>query len=127
MGSPPVAVRVTSAVLAFSLLIAIGVLARRLWAQSHPELYAAAGPIPAVGAQRARLATSTLPAPIGSREMYVDALLDLDTLNRAHGVTVAAWTPVWRYVWPRDAAFVASALARTGRLDEAAAQLDFLQ
>lgn len=40
---------------------------------------------------------------------------------------VAGWSAPWRYVWPRDAAFVAAAYARTGRLDAAEAVLTHLQ
>ncbi|KRE61295.1 hypothetical protein ASG78_13310 [Nostocoides sp. Soil756] len=55
------------------------------------------------------------------------ALLDLRALTAGLPVAVAGWSPRWRYAWPRDVAFVASALARVGRPDEAAAQLAFLQ
>lgn len=55
------------------------------------------------------------------------ALLDLRALTDGLPVAVAGWSPRWRYAWPRDVAFVASALARLGRSDEAAAQLAFLQ
>ena len=54
------------------------------------------------------------------------ALLDLHLLSRAHGVPVAGWTTAWRHVWPRDSAFAASALARTGHLADAEGILDFL-
>lgn len=59
--------------------------------------------------------------------MINDALLDLHVLDRTHQVTTAGWSQNWRYVWPRDSAFVATAYARTGHLDEAVAQLRFLQ
>ena len=39
----------------------------------------------------------------------------------------AGWTESWRYVWPRDSAFVVAALSRTGHPDDAAALLRFLQ
>jgi glucoamylase len=55
------------------------------------------------------------------------ALLDLHVLSRAYGVTVAGWSQPWRYVWPRDAALVASALARTGHQSDAERILTFLQ
>ena len=38
----------------------------------------------------------------------------------------AAPTGAWRFVWPRDAAFVAAALSRTGHTEDAVAVLDFL-
>jgi glucoamylase len=39
---------------------------------------------------------------------------------------VAGWAPAWRYVWPRDSALVASALARTGHLADAERVIAFL-
>ena len=59
--------------------------------------------------------------------MAQDALLDLHTLSSPYGVPVAGWAPTWRYFWPRDAAFAASAFARTGHLDDARRILEFLQ
>jgi glucoamylase len=67
-----------------------------------------------------------------------DALLDLRALTRLEpgtgtgtdhrpGAVVASWQPSWRYVWPRDAAFVAVAFARTGHGDDATTVLGFLQ
>lgn len=59
------------------------------------------------------------------------ALLDLRTLTSpagsAPGAVLAAPSPNWRYVWPRDAAFVAVAYARTGHVADAVAVLGFLQ
>lgn len=54
------------------------------------------------------------------------ALLDLRVLSADLPVCVAGWTQRWRYAWPRDVSFVAAALARLGRPDEAAAHLRFL-
>ena len=83
--------------------------------------------------QRAWLAAGTVPGR-GTpwADMTEDALLDLHTLTAdlpggAPGSTVAAWAGKWRYVWPRDAAFVAVALARTGHPEDAAEVLGFLQ
>lgn len=67
-----------------------------------------------------------------------DALLDLRALTRLGpgtgtgaddrpGAVVASWQPSWRYVWPRDAAFVAVAFASTGHADDATTVLGFLQ
>ncbi|MFP5283203.1 MAG: hypothetical protein ACLGIF_07115, partial [Actinomycetes bacterium] len=78
--------------------------------------------------QRTWLRAGTVPAIAGlDPELVRGALLDLHTLSRPYGVAVAGWAPAWRYVWPRDAAFVASALARTGHLGDARVTLDFLQ
>jgi glucoamylase len=59
--------------------------------------------------------------------MLRSALLDLRTLTLPGGVPVAGWSPPWRYVWPRDASFVAAALAAAGHPDDAIAILHFLQ
>lgn len=76
--------------------------------------------------QRAWLAAGTVPGADGPyADMVADALLDLRTLTR-DGAAVAAWTPYWRYVWPRDASFVAVALARTGHVDDAREVLGLL-
>jgi len=56
-----------------------------------------------------------------------DSLLDLYMLSRDYGVSVAGWEPPWRYVWPRDSALVVSAFMRTGHVEEAERNLDFLQ
>ena len=55
------------------------------------------------------------------------ALLDLRALSVGLPVSVAGWTDRWRYAWPRDVSFVASALARVGHPELAAGQLAFLQ
>lgn len=54
------------------------------------------------------------------------ALQDLRVLTLPGGAPVAGWPPLWRYVWPRDAAFVAVALAATGYADEARAIVEFM-
>lgn len=55
------------------------------------------------------------------------AMLDLRALSVGLPVSVAGWTDRWRYAWPRDVSFVAAALARTGHVDHAAAQLAYLK
>jgi GH15 family glucan-1,4-alpha-glucosidase len=78
--------------------------------------------------QRAWLAAGEVPGAGGPyADMVADALLDLRTLVLDDGASVAAWTPHWRYVWPRDASFVAVALARTGHVEDALAVLGFLE
>lgn len=81
-------------------------------------------------AERAWLAAGTVPVvpELGDSTMVRDALLDLRTLGLpTGGVPVAGWPPAWHYVWPRDSALAAVALARTGHRTEAEAVLDFLQ
>ncbi len=124
------------------LLVAMAVLGQRFWSQRDLTLPAPGLAIDRTGrtvelagtraapspSETAWLAAGRLPQSSGvDPDMVRDALLDLRTLGHEHGVTVAGWTPAWRYVWPRDSAFVASAYARTGHLADAAAQLDFLQ
>ncbi len=82
-----------------------------------------------LAAEQAWLAAGTVPrvAELGDSTLVRDALLDLRTLGLTTGVPVAGWNPAYRYVWPRDAALAAAALARTGHLADADAVLDFLQ
>lgn len=80
-------------------------------------------------AQEARqwLDAATIP---GAGSPYADmvehALLDLHALT-VDGAALAGYNPNWRYVWPRDASFIAVALATAGHPQEAAAVLGFLQ
>ncbi len=55
------------------------------------------------------------------------ALLDLRQLSRPNGAVAAGAAGPWKYAWPRDTAFVAVALARTGHRAEALKSLCFLQ
>lgn len=90
-------------------------------------------------AQRDWLAAGTVPgAGTPYEELVTNALLDIHTLtgatfdddgagtDAAPGAVVAGWTDRWRYVWPRDASFVAAALARTGHVEDAVAVLRFV-
>ncbi|MDO5662774.1 MAG: hypothetical protein Q4G40_08770, partial [Brachybacterium sp.] len=58
--------------------------------------------------------------PERRRGLAADALADLWVLLDDLPGPVAAWTPYWRYIWPRDGAFCAAALARIGCADQAA-------
>jgi hypothetical protein len=81
-----------------------------------------------VAEERAWLAAGTVPTVDGvPRDLVVAGLLDLRVLSRTYGVPVAGWTPAWRHVWPRDSAFAAAALARTGHLGDAERIVAFLQ
>ena len=66
----------------------------------------------------------------GGGEQYDDlishALADLDALTLPSGATLAGWDGPWRYVWPRDASFVAAARCSIGQYDEALKVLSFL-
>lgn len=54
------------------------------------------------------------------------ALADLDTLTLPNGATLAGLDGPWRYVWPRDASFVAAARCSIGQYDQALRVLGFL-
>lgn len=61
------------------------------------------------------------------QEMVRVALLDVHQLSQQNGAVAAGAGERWNYAWPRDTAFVAVALARTGHHDEAQKALTFLQ
>ncbi|MFI5731441.1 glucoamylase [Kribbella sp. NPDC051587] len=63
------------------------------------------------------------PAP----DLRSQALADLDALTLPNGATLAGWDGPWRYVWPRDASFVAAARCAVGQSAEARRVLDFLE
>ena len=93
------------------------------------RVLAGPGSAAAAAAEQAWLDAGTVPVVPGlggDSDLVRGALLDLHVLTQTYGVPVAGWTPAWRYVWPRDAAFAALAFARTGHLDDADATLDFL-
>jgi len=81
----------------------------------------------AAAESRAWLASGVVPGADGSfAGLGEAALLDLRALTLDGGAALAAASPKWRYVWPRDASFVAAAFARTGHVDDALAVLGFL-
>ncbi|MGP9537818.1 hypothetical protein ACT3SP_07395 [Brachybacterium sp. AOP43-C2-M15] len=55
------------------------------------------------------------------------ALQDLWVLGDDLPAPVAGWSGSWRFVWPRDAAFCAAALARIGHVERAVSALEHLQ
>ena len=77
-----------------------------------------------------RTAPHTTSSLGGGGEQYDDlirhALSDLDALTLPNGATLAGWDGPWRYVWPRDASFVAAARCSIGQYDEAFKVLSFL-
>ncbi|HMO10742.1 MAG TPA: hypothetical protein PKB06_04400, partial [Actinotalea sp.] len=77
-------------------------------------------------AQSAWIANGTVPGPTERSDLAVQALRDLDALVLADGSAIAAASPGWDLVWPRDASFVAAALARTGHPGDALAVLERL-
>jgi glucoamylase len=85
------------------------------------------GALAVAAEERAWLAAGTVPgAAAAERAAAARSLLFLRLLVRPGGAALAAETPYWAYVWPRDASFTAAALAVTGHRREAAAVLEFL-
>jgi hypothetical protein len=75
--------------------------------------------------QKVPSATSArLPSQYGP--MVRQALADLDALTLPSGATLAGWDGPWRFVWPRDASFVAAARCSVGQYSEARGVLSFL-
>jgi GH15 family glucan-1,4-alpha-glucosidase len=68
----------------------------------------------------------SLPANDVPYDLVRHALADLDALTLADGATLAGWDGPWRFVWPRDASFVAAARCSVGQYAEAAKVLGFL-
>lgn len=60
-------------------------------------------------------------------ELAETALQDLWILSDDLPAPAAGWSSSWRFIWPRDAAFCAVALARIGHLDRAEEVLIHLQ
>src|SRR5690625_6104930 len=82
----------------------------------------------ATAAWRARVGDDPAPGGSGSLAGVAEsAIQDLWVLTDQLPAPVAAWTPHWRYVWPRDAAFCAVALARSGHAETALDVLEHLQ
>ncbi|MFJ4106945.1 glycoside hydrolase family 15 protein [Oerskovia enterophila] len=92
------------------------------------SLLDAAGAERAAASSRAWLADGRVPGA-GTRfaGLGEDALLDLHALTLENGASLAAASPRWRFVWPRDSSFTAAAYARTGHVDDALRVLDFLR
>lgn len=65
-------------------------------------------------------------AASASRSLVDQARSDLDALTLPNGATLAGWDGPWRFVWPRDASFVAAARCSIGQYAEARQVLDFL-
>src|SRR5215207_362897 len=80
------------------------------------------GALAVAAEERAWLAAGTVPgADAVEREAAARSLLFLRLLVRPGGAALAAETPYWAYVWPRDSSFTAAGRAVTG---DRPAQLD---
>src|SRR5579875_1415221 len=79
-------------------------------------------------ADRAWLRAGLVPGSTAAqRSMAARALLDLRLAVRPDGAVLAGWHAGWAYSWPRDASWVAVALAGTGHPAMAYRVLRFLQ
>lgn len=65
--------------------------------------------------------------PAELHDLAEGALWDLWALTDGLPAPVAGWTSNWRYLWPRDVAFCAVALARTGHVAMAIDALEHMQ
>jgi hypothetical protein len=86
----------------------------------QPELVAEGIP----GQQVPAATTAAIPAAFP--DLVRHALADLDALTLPTGATLAGWNGPWRFVWPRDASFVAAARCSVGQYAEADGVLGFL-
>jgi GH15 family glucan-1,4-alpha-glucosidase len=78
-------------------------------------------------ANLAWLERGTVPgAGTAYESMVRSAILDLHRLSSPDGAMAAGPAGKWAYDWPRDTAFVAVALARSGHRDDALAMLGWL-
>jgi glucoamylase len=105
----------------------------------HPDVALAAGAELIAGGATGRtvaqspgfqtwLAQGTVPSPDGPyAALATTALSDLYSLTLHSGGVIASTRAAWHYVWPRDSAFAAAALARTGHVSDAVHDLEFLQ
>ncbi len=87
-----------------------------------------AGSAAATGDDQEWLAAGVVPGA-GTRwaSMVRFAMIDLHQLTRGNGAVAAGAAARWGYAWPRDMAFVAVAMARTGHRPDALRMLTFLQ
>lgn len=83
-------------------------------------------PQPRLVAEGAPERRSVQALPSYGGELLQHAVADLDALTLPNGATLAGWDGPWRFVWPRDASFVAAARCAIGQYDAAGRVLDFL-
>lgn len=96
----------------------------------QPELVAEgipgrAAPTPATPGTDTNTGTAAR-LPATRPDLVRHALADLDALTLPNGATLAGWDGPWRYVWPRDASFVAAARCSVGQYAEADRVLAYL-
>ncbi|MEU9304628.1 hypothetical protein [Streptomyces sp. NPDC048269] len=73
-----------------------------------------------IARSRAWLASGSIPGRSPARRAAAErALLTMRSLLRPNGAMAAAWSPGWKYSWPRDSSFASAAFAHTGHDAEA--------
>jgi len=97
--------------------LAVGT-ASNLYRNPQPELVAEGIP--------GRTSITQVDLPATRPDLVRDALSDLQALTMPGGGPLAGWDGPWRYVWPRDASFVAAAWCAVGRHDQAAGVFSYL-
>jgi hypothetical protein len=106
------------------IVLLLAVLAAGTTSNLHrnpqPELVAEGIP----GRQVPTATTAAIPAAFP--DLVRHALADLDALTLPTGAALAGWNGPWRFVWPRDASFVAAARCSVGQYAEADRVLGFL-
>ncbi|HEY0690550.1 MAG TPA: glucoamylase [Kribbella sp.] len=106
------------------IVLLLAVLAAGTTSNLHrnhqPELVAEGIP----GRQVPTATTAAIPAAFP--DLVRQALADLDALTLPTGAALAGWNGPWRFVWPRDASFVAAARCSVGQYAEADQVLGFL-
>jgi len=115
--------RASSVVIGGCLTLLVGLVGFRavhLPAAAEPPLYADQVVVdPAAQSRWLRAGRVPRLAELGDSTLVTGALLDLYALSQPAGVPVAGAAGPWRYVWPRDSALAAAALARTGHQADA--------
>ncbi|WP_433168100.1 glucoamylase [Kribbella sp. CA-247076] len=84
----------------------------------------ARNPQPQLVSEGRKVPVATFSGPYG--ELVGRAVADLDALTLPNGATLAGADGPWRYVWPRDASFVAGAYCAVGQHVKAGRVLAFL-
>jgi hypothetical protein len=106
------------------IVLLLAVLAAGTMSNLHrnpqPELVAEGIP----GRKVPMATTAAIPASFP--DLVGQALADLDALTLPSGAALAGWNGPWRFVWPRDASFVAAARCSVGQYAEADRVLGFL-
>lgn len=118
--------RFYNAVLVLVLVVLAGGAGSNAYRNPQPSLVAEG--VALTQPERARLDAwvRTGRLPRSHPDMVRRALIDLKTLTLPSGAALAGWDGPWRFVWPRDASFVAAAFCAAGFYEDAARVFTFL-